>query len=81
VGVKEGETGMKNPYISNSLFIDKFICKYLSAMDKGGSTYIITNKNRSTLYTGVTSDLESRIMEHRLKEYPGSFSANIMRRF
>ena len=44
-------------------------------MEKGGSTYIITNKNRSTLYTGAISDLESRVMEHRLKEYPGSFSA------
>jgi putative endonuclease len=43
-------------------------------MEKGGSTYIITNKNRSNLYTGATSDLESRVMEHRLKEYPTSFS-------
>jgi putative endonuclease len=44
-------------------------------LEKGGSTYIITNKNRSTLYTGATSDLESRVMEHRLKEYPTSFSS------
>jgi putative endonuclease len=44
-------------------------------MEKGGSTYIITNKNCSVLYTGVTSDLESRVLEHRIKEYPTSFSA------
>ena len=44
-------------------------------MEKGGSAYIITNNNRSTLYTGATSDPESRVMEHRLKEYPRSFSA------
>jgi putative endonuclease len=44
-------------------------------MEKGGSTYIITNKNRSVLYTGVTSDLESRVLEHQIKEYPTSFSA------
>ena len=44
-------------------------------MEKGGSAYIVTNKNRSTLYTGTTSDLEGRIAKHRQKFYPGSFSA------
>ena len=44
-------------------------------MEKGGSAYIVTNKNRTTLYTGSTSDLESRVLEHRSKEYHGSFSA------
>ena len=44
-------------------------------MGKGGAVYILTNKNHTTLYTGVTSDLTSRLMEHIDKKYPGSFSA------
>jgi len=40
-----------------------------------GYIYIITNKNNSVLYTGVTSDLKTRITRHKLKKYPGSFSA------
>lgn len=41
----------------------------------GGSIYIITNKNNTTLYVGVTSDLQARIWEHQNKVYPKSFSA------
>ena len=44
-------------------------------MEKGGTTYITTNKNRTTLYTGATSDIESRVVEHKGKEFNGSFSA------
>ena len=44
-------------------------------MGKGGSVYIITNRNKTTLYTGVTSNLVARIQEHRTKKYPQSFSA------
>ena len=40
-----------------------------------GFVYILTNKNNSVLYTGVTSDLKNRIQEHKLKSYSGSFSA------
>ena len=32
---------------------------------KGGWTYILTNKPRSVLYIGVTSDLASRMSQHR----------------
>lgn len=34
-------------------------------MSKPGFVYILSNKNRTTLYIGVTSDLERRIAEHR----------------
>ncbi|MCM4158167.1 GIY-YIG nuclease family protein [Gramella sp. AN32] len=39
------------------------------------SVYIITNKNNTVLYTGVTSDLLKRIYEHKTKLYKESFSA------
>ena len=44
-------------------------------MEKGGCVYILTNKNHTTLYTGVTSDLFSRTVEHREKKYPNSFTS------
>jgi putative endonuclease len=37
--------------------------------------YIMTNKGNSVLYTGVTSELESRCLKHRNKQYSDSFSA------
>ncbi|MEZ2338754.1 GIY-YIG nuclease family protein [Mucilaginibacter sp. RCC_168] len=42
---------------------------------RGGCVYIMTNKINSVLYTGVTSDLVSRIWEHKNKVYPESFTA------
>jgi putative endonuclease len=44
-------------------------------MKKKGFVYIITNLNHTTLYVGVTSDLPLRIIKHRQKTYPKSFSA------
>lgn len=44
-------------------------------MQKGGCVYILTNKTHSVLYTGVTSDLISRIWEHKNKVYSNSFTA------
>ena len=41
----------------------------------GGCTYIITNKNNTVLYSGVTSDLRGRIWEHKSKFFPNGFSA------
>ncbi len=35
----------------------------------------MTNKNKTTLYIGVTSDLYSRIIEHKEHKYPNSFTA------
>ena len=38
---------------------------------KGGYVYILTNKNHTTLYTGVTSNLYARVYEHKEGKYPG----------
>jgi len=42
---------------------------------KPGFAYIITNKYQTVFYTGVTSNLPKRIMEHKEKRYLNSFSA------
>ena len=34
-------------------------------------TYIVTNRKRGTLYTGVTSNLSKRIYQHKTKYYKG----------
>ena len=38
---------------------------------KAGWIYIMTNKNNSVLYTGVTSDLKKRVWQHREKLVEG----------
>ena len=37
--------------------------------------YILTNRNRSVLYTGVTNNLKIRLHQHENKLNPNSFSA------
>jgi len=44
-------------------------------MQKGGCVYIMTNIGNTVLYTGVTSDLVSRIREHKEEKYPKSFTS------
>ena len=41
----------------------------------GGWVYIMCSVNRSTLYVGVTSNLPSRVYEHKNKVYPKSFTS------
>jgi putative endonuclease len=40
-----------------------------------GAVYINTNKHHTVFYTGVSSDLISRIRDHKRKRYSKSFSA------
>jgi len=40
-------------------------------MSKTGYVYIISNKTNTTLYTGVTSNLQKRIYEHKEKLVEG----------
>lgn len=40
-----------------------------------GTVYILTNKNHTVLYTGVTSDLFVRMQQHISKYYSESFTA------
>ena len=42
---------------------------------KPGFIYIITNKNNTTLYIGVTSNLPQRIQQHKEKTHKDSFSS------
>jgi len=44
-------------------------------MERGGAIYILTTKKNTALYVGVTSDLFSRITQHKEKKYPKSFTA------
>ena len=37
--------------------------------------YILTNKNHTVLYTGVTRDLIRRVYEHKIHADPKSFTA------
>jgi len=42
---------------------------------KPGYVYILTNKNNTTLYIGVTAYLKKRILQHKEKHDPKSFTA------
>ena len=44
-------------------------------MERGGCVYIMTNVSNTVLYIGVTSNLFSRVTEHKEKIYPTSFTA------
>jgi len=44
-------------------------------MTRGGCVYIMTNLSNHVLYIGVTSSLYFRVMEHKEKFHPQSFTA------
>ena len=41
---------------------------------KGGYVYIMTNTHNTTLYTGVTSNLMKRVLQHKKGVFPESFT-------
>ncbi|NOX46611.1 MAG: GIY-YIG nuclease family protein [Chlorobi bacterium] len=43
-------------------------------MERGGHTYIMTNKNNTVLYTGVSSRLRDRVYEHKTGKYKKSYT-------
>lgn len=43
--------------------------------------YILTNKAKTVLYTGVTNNLRRRLEEHKEKCNPNSFTQDIMLSF
>jgi len=42
---------------------------------KPGFIYIMTNKNHTTLYTGVTSNLPKRVQQHKNPYYEQTFTS------
>lgn|SRR5690606_1609071 len=44
-------------------------------MQRGGCVYILTSSRHTVLYTGVTSDLQSRIYQHQHQTYPNAFTS------
>lgn len=44
-------------------------------MNFGGYVYMTTNVHHQVIYTGVTSNLVSRIWQHKTKFYPAGFTA------
>ena len=42
---------------------------------KNSYVYILFNQPHGTLYTGVTSDLRERLIQHKSKQNPKSFTA------
>lgn len=47
-------------------------------MKRGGYVYVLSNKNRTTLYVGVTHNLVRRAQEHRSKRSPKRFTARYL---
>ena len=44
-------------------------------MKKGGYVYILTYKNNTVLYTGVTSDLANRLQQHQTGHFKNAFTS------
>lgn len=65
--------------ILSSTIVKKYFCKtfqksYFQEVEKGGYVYIMTNKHKTVLYIGITSDLKKRVWEHKNHVYPKSFT-------
>ena len=44
-------------------------------MERGGCVYIMANSFNTVFYTGVTSDLQGRVWQHKNDEFPKSFTS------
>ena len=44
-------------------------------MVRGGFAYIMSTKYNTAIYTGSTSDLRNRVIQHKTKEFPKSHTA------
>ena len=44
-------------------------------MVRGGFAYIMSNKYNTIIYAGSTADLRNRVVQHKTKEFPNSFTA------
>jgi len=62
------ENMQQNPIVA-VLIIIKIV-----SMERGGTVYIMTNKHKTTLYVGVTSNLIARIQQHQQHIYQTSFT-------
>ena len=57
--------------MSNKIVAYKILHLYNKNMSKTGYVYILTNNNNTTLYVGVTSNLETRIWQHKHNVFEG----------
>src|SRR6476660_9637872 len=53
----------------------KFNFVSLIIMEYGGTVYMMTNKHNTVLYTGVTSNLRNRVLEHKTKKISNRFTS------
>jgi len=58
-----------------SIPIRLILLKTQKIMVRGGYVYILTNKNNTVLYTGVTSEIKTRVYQHKTGYYKGSFTS------
>jgi len=56
------------------LTISKIVSNNINEMKKTGYVYIMTNKNKTTLYIGVSNDLVRRVNEHKKHIIKTSFT-------
>jgi putative endonuclease len=50
-------------------------------MKKGGYAYMLTNKNKTVLYTGVTNNIKRRIYQHKFEKgskFTSRYNVNIL---
>ena len=67
---------IKVVYYKKNSEIDIYFFTFTLIMNlgKGGCVYILTNNHNTVLYVGVTSDLYSRIIQHKEKYFKNSFT-------